>query len=95
MSQAPAGICKGSRYHIPRYAEVDGHHVHPQYLCDLLGIPREKRKANLCSGCHDLAHHVIRHLVNNGNMGGHRLPAGLRAVVMDFWEWWQANAQRA
>jgi hypothetical protein len=94
MSQAVAGTCQGAREHSPRYAEVDKHHVRPTYLCALLGVPKELRTVLLCSGCHDLAHHVIRHLINTGSWGKHQLPEGLRVIVADAWTWWQATVTK-
>jgi hypothetical protein len=83
--------CEGALFHSPIPAERDAHHVRPTYLCALLGVPKEMRTVLLCSGCHDLAHHTLRHLINNGSWGGHRLPAQLHAIVDDAWVWWQAT----
>jgi hypothetical protein len=80
-------------FHAPAYAETDRHHVRPTYLCALLGLPKETLTVPLCSGCHDLAHHLLHHLINTGTWGGHRPAAGLRLVVANGWDWWQA-AQR-
>lgn len=94
MSLAKNGTCQGARTHSPRYAEVDKHHVHPTYLCALLGVPKETKTVVLCSGCHDLAHHVIRHLINTGSWSNHRLSPQLRAIVDDAWQWWQWTARK-
>jgi len=82
--------CVGATYHSPRYAETDRHHVYPKYLSALLGVPTRSETMRLCSGCHDLVHHALHHLINTGTRGGHRLPAGARAQVLAAWGWWQA-----
>ena len=82
-------VCVGAAEHRPVYAEVDRHHVFPLYLCSLLGVPARRETVDLCSGCHDLVHHVLRHRINSGTAGGHRLPAGARDVVERAWRWWQ------
>lgn len=84
-------VCQGATDHRPVYAETDRHHVRPKYLAALLGLPIETRTVPLCSGCHDLVHHVLHHLINEGTMGGHRLSPRMHALVMDPWEWWQAK----
>lgn len=84
-------VCVGALYHSPVYVEVDRHHIFPLYLCDLLGVPDRVEVAPLCSGCHDTAHHLIRHLVNEGSLGGHRPASGARTLVDRFWSWWQAT----
>lgn len=83
-------VCQGALDHRPNYAETDRHHVRPKYLSSLLGVPIDPRTVPLCSGCHDLAHHALHHLINEGVIGGHVLPYGLRVVVYDAWAWWQA-----
>lgn len=84
-------VCQGALDHRPLYAETDRHHVRPKYLSALLGLAIEPRVVPLCSGCHDLAHHVLHHLINTGTRGGHRLPKGLAILVDDAWNWWQQS----
>lgn len=84
-------VCRGARDHRPLYAETDKHHVHPKYLAALLGVPADAIVVPLCSGCHDLVHHVLRHLINTGTYGDHHIPAGAAAIVNEAWTWWQAN----
>ena len=84
-----ARICVGAFDHSPRYAEVDRHHVIPKYLAALLGVPIHPATVDLCAGCHDIVHHSLRHLINTGAIGGHRLTAGSRALVDTAWVWWQ------
>jgi len=81
--------CAGGLDHTPEPAEVDRHHEHPVYLCAAVGIPSDKQTIVLCSGHHDLAHHTLHHLINEGHMGGHRLSAGLKASIDRTWIWWQ------
>jgi hypothetical protein len=81
--------CEGGLTHCPEPAEVDRHHIHPVYLCAAAGIPADKQTIVLCSGHHDLAHHVLHHLINDGTHGGHRLSAGLHASIERTWLWWQ------
>lgn len=75
--------------HTPQYAEVDAHHVYPKYLAHLLDIPERTETADLCAGCHDLVHHVIRHYINEGGKGGHRLAPGLGMLAARAWGWWR------
>ncbi len=81
--------CYGVRSHTPEPAEVDQHHIRPKYMAHLLGVPERTEIVALCSGCHDLVHHVLRHRVNEGTVGGHRLSAMLRDAVDTAWSWWQ------
>lgn len=85
-------VCQGASYHSPIYYETDNHHIFPRFLCGLLGIPARKETAILCATCHDNLHAVIRHLVNEGTVGGHRLSRGMAAQVNAFWSWWQAES---
>lgn len=88
MTRTPV-VCRGALDHRPRYAETDAHHVYPKYLSALLGVPVNRWTVPLCSGCHDLAHHVLHHFINTGAPGGHLPPAGIALLVDDAWEWWQ------
>lgn len=81
--------CVGAVAHSPAYYETDRHHTYPKYLCSLLGVPIRHETVSLCSQCHDATHHVLRHLINTGTVGGHHLPAGSRAQVYRAWYWWQ------
>ncbi len=83
--------CFGVKSHTPEPAEVDRHHIFPKYLSHLLGVPERRETAALCSGCHDLVHHVLRHFINEGTMGRHRLSSTLRTIVDRAWEWWQSS----
>ncbi|HEY8836729.1 MAG TPA: hypothetical protein VIO16_03425 [Dehalococcoidia bacterium] len=85
-------LCRGAMRHTPTPAEHDMHHLYPKFMCALLGIPERRETVLLCSGCHDLIHHVYRHLVNEGHVGGHHLSGDLRGLVESFWTWWQAAA---
>ncbi len=82
-------ICQGSRYHSPVYYEVDTHHLYPKYLCHLLGIPERPETIALCALDHDNLHHVIRHYINEGSPGGHRLSVALKGHVDAAWQWWE------
>ncbi len=93
MSRTSRVCACGMADHTPQYAEVDSHHVFPKYMAGLLGIPERKETVALSSGCHDQAHHVIHHLINEGTVGGHRLAPGLRALVDQAWEWWQEEVR--
>lgn len=84
-------VCVGALEHRPAYAETDRHHVYPKYLCGLLGVPIIGLTVPLCSGCHDLVHHTLHHLINTGARGGHRLPAGAAELVERAWRWWQVQ----
>lgn len=94
MTRTTRRCASGIVDHTPQYAEVDRHHVYPLYLSDLLGVPDRIERVDLCSGCHDLAHHVLHHLISGGEWGGHRLSSGLKAVVSEAWAWYQAEVQR-
>ena len=87
-----AAICSGAREHTPQYAEIDNHHLYPRYLCGLLGVPERRETVQLCSGCHDLLHHVLHHCINAGTLGGHRLSAGLKRHVEAAWQWWRVES---
>ncbi len=82
-------VCAGARYHSPIYYEIDNHHVYPRYLCALLGIPERPETVPLCATDHDNAHHALTTRINEGTVGGHRLPDGLRSIVDRAWQWWQ------
>ena len=85
-------ICQGAISHRPDYAETDNHHVHPKYLAALLGLPVDNHLiVPLCSGCHDLTHHILHHFINEGNAGGHHMPKGIKLLVGDAWGWWTSN----
>lgn len=87
-----ARVCVGALVHSPMYAEVDRHHVYPTFLCSLLGMPKRTETVDLCAGCHDIVHHILRHRINTGELGGHRTSAGVRATVDAAWDWWvEAN----
>ena len=100
MSRTDA-VCVAARSHRPRYAETDGHHVLPTFLGHLLypgfatdarlfrAHPELRETVELCSGCHDLIHHLIEHLVDEGTLGGHHPPAGIRELLERFRAWWQ------
>jgi len=81
--------CLGAADHRPQYLEVDKHHTLPTYLCSLVGVSKRTETVDLCAGCHDRVHHFIRHLVNEGSLGGHRPSAGERILLDTFWAWWQ------
>lgn len=79
----------GAKRHSPVYAEVDHHHIYPKYLAALLGLPERPETVDLCAGCHDDLHHVLRHWINEGHPGGHHLPQLMRWYVQVAWAWWQ------
>ncbi len=81
--------CRAVAFHTPEPAETDRHHLYPLYMSRLLGVPERKETVNICSGCHDLVHHVLHHLINGGTVGGHRLSVPLRQMVDAAWGWWQ------
>ncbi len=85
--------CYGVTSHTPEPAEIDRHHLYPRYMSGLLGIPERTERVNLCSGCHDLVHHVLHHRVNEGTLGGHHLSAASRHIVDAAWEWWQEEVR--
>lgn len=82
-------ICVGAKYHSPRYAETDTHHIYPKYLCSLLGLPERPETVRLCAQCHDNVHHVLRHFINTGTPGNHNLSDGAKRQVLAAWDWWQ------
>lgn len=88
-------VCVGSLYHSPVYSETDSHHTFPLYMSALLGVPERKEMVILCATHHDEIHHVLRHLVNEGHPGGHRLAAGLHRLAMEAWTWWQDSVTGA
>jgi hypothetical protein len=83
------GACEGVRSHTPEPAEVDRHHTYPTYLCSALGIPKRRETVLLCSGCHDLVHHILHHLISEGSLGGHHPSAPLSVHIFAAWRWWQ------
>ncbi len=85
-------ICRGVKSHTPEPAETDKHHIFPKFMAGILGIPIRRETVTICSGCHDLVHHVLAHLVNEGTVGGHRLSAPLRLMVDSAWAWWQEES---
>lgn len=89
MSRTTVDCACGMADHTPQYAEIDRHHLYPHYLTALLGIPDRRDTVPLASGCHDLLHHVLHHLISGGTVGGHRLSVGLRRYVEAAWQWWQ------
>lgn len=95
MTRTAHACASGMADHTPQFAEVDRHHIHPLYLSGLLDVPDRPERAYLCSGCHDLVHHVIHHLVNEGSWGGHRLAPGLRALAQSAWAWWTTEMATA
>lgn len=82
-------VCVGALYHSPIYYEVDSHHIFPRYMAGLLGIPERPETAILCATDHDNLHAILKHLINEGTMGGHRPAPGLRVLVDRAWSWWQ------
>ncbi len=89
MTRTTRVCASGMADHTPMYAEVDAHHIFPLYLSRLIGVPERAERADLCSGCHDLIHHAIHHLINEGTMGRHRLAPGLQVLADRAWRWWQ------
>ncbi len=87
-------VCVGAASHAPLFLEVDHHHIYPLFLAALLGVADRQEKAILCSGCHDRQHHFIRHLVNEGTLGGHRPGVGERKLLDLFWAWWTVGGMR-
>lgn len=88
MSKDPRPCASGIRNHTPEPAERDRHHLFPKYLAALLGVSERTETVLLCSGCHDLLHHVLHHRINSGIVDGHRLTPALRGMVDDAWRWW-------
>lgn len=82
-------LCIGAAEHRPMVLWTERHHVYPMYLCRLAGVPIRQRVEPLCGTCHENVHHAIHHLLADGTVGGHHLSAGSRALVYDWWAWWQ------
>ena len=86
-----ARVCVGALAHRPRYHEVDAHHVWPNYAADLLGVPRSTTRVNLCSGCHDVVHHLIHHLINDGTVNNHHTASGVTELARLAYSRWTAS----
>lgn len=84
-------LCTGSS-HAARPLVTDRHHVYPKYLCGLLGLPQRLERTPLCGACHDAVHHLLDHLVSDGETPGHRRGAGYWRWVDEAWSWWQSQA---
>ncbi len=87
-------VCVGARYHNPVYYETDKHHIFATFLCSLLGVPKRPETVVLCAGCHRAIHHVLRHLINTGTVGSHRLAPGSRLLVEAAWVWWRTTLEQ-
>lgn len=83
--------CEGAHSHRPAYLEVDRHHIYPMFLADLLGVPERKERVFLCSGCHDIVHHLIKHLINEGDIGDHHTSPRLHELARTAHGWWLHN----
>jgi hypothetical protein len=81
--------CVGSRTHRPAVITTDRHHVYPKYLCALLELKEIGALVPLCKTEHDNIHHVIDHLINEGEAGGHVLSLGATILVNACWDWYQ------
>lgn len=83
-------LCTGSS-HSCLPLTTDRHHIRPKYLAALLGIPIRTETTPLCGACHESTHHLIVHLINEGETPGHHRGAGYWRWVDEAWAWWQAE----
>ena len=86
-------LCAGST-HSCAPLTTQRHHVIPKYLSALLGLPITRTVVPLCGTCHDAVHHLIEHLINEGETPGHRRGAGYWRLVDIAWAWWKTEMLR-
>jgi hypothetical protein len=99
----PTRVCANPVEHRPTYIETDLHHVRPTYLALLLypGLtrtqlfaahPETRETVSLCNNDHDAIHHLLEHLISEGQTPGHRRGAGYWRWIDEAWAWWQEEA---
>ena len=84
--------CAASDHHRPLPVETDRHHIYPKYLCGLLGVPIIHTTVPLCGACHQAVHHVLEHLISDGEAPGHRwTTTAVGPWIAMAWHWWQSE----